>query len=101
MQTSSPTTGKARPSAEAAADAANGRAGGAVDRRRSVSLRSRRRLGMTRRGASKDAGQEKPKEKKKMVTSPLDLEIKSQLIAQTLLLARPAPQSKVFKLRNQ
>jgi len=98
-QTNSPTTTTARSSAEGMADASDGRVG-AVDRRRSVSLRSKRRLGMTRR-QTREAGQEKQKEKKKMVSSPLDLEIKRELIAQTLLLARPAPQSKVFKLRNQ
>lgn len=36
-----------------------------------------------------------------MVTSQLDLEIKRELIAQTLLLAKPAPQGKVSRLRKQ
>mmetsp|Transcript_120507 Transcript_120507/g.239864 ORF Transcript_120507/g.239864 Transcript_120507/m.239864 type:complete len:924 (+) Transcript_120507:122-2893(+) len=97
--TNSPTCSTARSSADCVVHASTGRVG-AMDRRRSISMRSRRRLGMTRR-PSKEDRQEKPKEKKKMVTSPLDLEIKKELIAQTLLLARPAPQSKVLKLRNQ
>jgi len=106
-RTNSHTSSTVRSSEEGVADTSASRLGAAdtsagrlVERRRSISMRSRRRLGLTRR-PSKEAGQEKPKEKKKMITSPLDLEIKKELIAQSLLLARPAPQSKVLKLRSQ
>merc|ERR1712118_476158 len=36
-----------------------------------------------------------------MVTSPLDLAIKKELVTQAMLLAKPAPQSKVGRLRKQ
>jgi len=63
--------------------------------RRSLQTQSKQRLGLF-----KPATQEKPK-KNKMVTSPLDLEIKRELVAQALLLAKPAPQNKVSRLRKQ
>lgn len=66
------------------------------DPRRSLSSQSKQRLG---RSSSKTAPG-KPKGTM-MVTSPIDLEIKRELIAQALLLARPAPQSKVARLRKQ
>lgn len=64
--------------------------------RSSLRMQSRQRLGLSKSGT-----QDKPPKESKMVTSPLDLAIKKQLIAQALLLAKPAPQAKVSRLRKQ
>jgi len=48
-----------------------------------------------------DAARESPPgERSAVVTSELDLEIKRELVSQALLLARPAPQCKVIRLRR-
>jgi len=63
--------------------------------RRSVAMQTRQRLGLSK------SQQDKPSKESKMVTSPIDLAIKKELISQALLLAKPAPSGKVARLRKQ
>mmetsp|Transcript_99926 Transcript_99926/g.164286 ORF Transcript_99926/g.164286 Transcript_99926/m.164286 type:complete len:229 (+) Transcript_99926:1-687(+) len=58
-------------------------------------MQTRQRLGLSK------SQQDKPSKESKMVTSPIDLAIKKELISQALLLAKPAPSGKVARLRKQ
>lgn len=65
--------------------------------RRSHSLRStRQRLGLANSTAARETSVRLPP-----VISPLDLEIKRELVSQALLLVQPAPMSKVARLRKK
>jgi len=66
--------------------------------RRSASTQSKQRLGLCKSAALKEQTRDR---ESKMVISPLDLEIKRELIAQALLLSKPAPMCKVARLRKQ
>lgn len=69
---------------------------GTSNRVSSISAQAKQRLGL-----GKTVSEEKPRRTKRYITSPLDLEIKRELVAQALLLARPAPMVKVSRLRKQ
>jgi hypothetical protein len=71
-------------------------AAGPVERVASASLLSKQRLGVSKASTAVVPD----KQKSRMVTSPLDLEIKRELVAQALLLVRPAPQNKITRLRR-
>jgi len=90
---------KGEPSAEAATDAAiptprpTVARGSAARRSQSLHRQARQRLGLV---AERAASTER-----KIVTSELDLEVKRELVAQALLLSKPASQAKMARLRGQ
>jgi len=72
---------------------------GSTRRSRSLRAQSRQRLGLA--GAIEAAARELLTSGSEKATSELDLEVKRELVCQALLLPKPAPQTKVARLRRQ